>query len=422
MKKGALKLDDLPVEEYKYNNRILVVDDEPEIINSYKSILNPPAQNIVSITRSSRSKSKAPSGAGAKREHFEVVSASNAQEALDLVRKAAAANQPFAMGFFDVLLGEGLDGIELVREIRKIDPSMYAVFVTAYNDRSVDSINKVLGTHEFWDYLNKPFGEGEILQKARNATAFWNLSKEKEFQDNKLSEVNSKLSEKERLMSVATVARGVGHEFGNILVQIMGRAELSRDGNEEEMRKALDTIMTAGETATNILDRFKNLAKPSSHDSKPQQFDIHQPIDTALTLTDHQLQTANITVNKNIPDSILINGNETAITQVFVNLLINALHAYDGKEGSIDINGTIEGSNLKLIFRDHGPGIPDEILEQVFERFFTTKEDKGTGLGLAICKDIIELEHSGEMTVKNSPDGGAEFTITLPMDQGDSNE
>src|SRR4029077_1931208 len=102
-----------------------------------------------------------------------VLVVSKPSDAIDAVKASVTDNKPFAMGFFDVMLGAEIDGIELVKQVLAIDPKMFAVFVTAYQDRSVDSIGTILGdeNREKWDYINKPFTEGEILQKARNVSS-----------------------------------------------------------------------------------------------------------------------------------------------------------------------------------------------------------------------------------------------------------
>src|SRR4029079_4403266 len=107
-----------------------------------------------------------------------------------------------------------------------------------------DSIQQVFGkeAQDRWDYLNKPFSEGEIRQKARNMVSMWNIRKKEKAHREKLDHLKTQLSENEKMFTVAAVARGVGHEFGNILLQIMGRADLSKSGSEAEMRKALETI------------------------------------------------------------------------------------------------------------------------------------------------------------------------------------
>jgi len=111
--------------------------------------------------------------------------------------------------------------------------------------------------------LNKPFSEGEILQKARNMVSMWNIRSQEEQHRREIDEMKLKFNENEKLLTIAAVARSVGHEFGNILLQIMGRADLSRGGAAPEMKSALDTILTATEHASQVLDRFKSLARPA---------------------------------------------------------------------------------------------------------------------------------------------------------------
>ncbi|HEX4925941.1 MAG TPA: ATP-binding protein [Bdellovibrionales bacterium] len=397
------------------NRRILVVEDEPEIAKSYESILSGGADNVIPMRRSSRSQAPAEPVQN-NVQGFEVVVVHQAIKALETVKQAVADGKPFAMGFFDVLLGPGMDGIELVRQIHEFDPNMFAVFVTAYNDRNVDSIRKLLGESmsDKWDYLNKPFSEGEILQKARNTVALWNLRNEKQAQDTALAEANRRLHIGERMASVAAVARGVGHEFGNILTQIIGQAELGRMGNEQRMKQALDTILKATETASAILERFKDLAKGSESVSKKKMIWAHSPLIEALELMGHQIKTTDIKIVRVKSERVQIMASHSSLVQVFVNIIINSIHAMGGP-GQIDFSLFKDGDFVEYHIRDYGPGIPEELLGKVTQAFFTTKGDKGTGLGLSICKEIVEIEHRGQFTVKNHPMKGAEMVIRIPV-------
>ena len=165
--------------EFEYNWRVLIVEDEPAIAEGIKAIIAP-SKDVIPINRSSRNRS-APSNENTlnvqRKDQFEVVWAKNPTEALNYINESVKNNRPFALGFFDVLLGSEIDGIELVRQIQLIDPKIYAVFLTAYHDRTVDSIHHILGADKSdrWDYMNKPFTDGAILQKARNSISLWNL-------------------------------------------------------------------------------------------------------------------------------------------------------------------------------------------------------------------------------------------------------
>lgn len=395
------------------NIKVLVVEDEPSIAESYKSILTP-AENSSGQRRSSRS-TVSPIRPVKSNIEFELTVVGSAKEAIEAVKKAKAEGWSFAMGFFDVLLGPGIDGIDLVKEIHKIDPELLSVFVTAYHDRTVDSINQVLGENmsDRWDYLNKPFSSGEILQKARNYVSLWNIKKDKIKSDQELERLNSKILNAERVSSVAAVARGVGHEFGNILLQIMGRAELSQSQPPEEMKRALEMILKASERASQILDRFNTLSNPADRNTETEFFQAHEPIEESLSILYHQLKSGNFQVKVNKVENLKIEGYFTSFVQLYINLIINACHAMKS-DGLIEISIFDEQQNCKIIVRDHGPGIPEAHLEKVLEAFFTTKGSEGTGLGLSICKEIIEIEHAGDFSVSNHPDGGAQFVITIP--------
>lgn len=430
MSQSALKVKDQDLAEARggsapkeWNKRIIIVDDEVEIANSYVQILNSQS-NVTSISRSSRSAKtstippKAPETANESENRFsqyEIVVTHSAQDALLKIRNATAEGKPFALGFFDVRLGEGMDGIELVKEAHKIDPEIYSVFVTAYQDRGVDTIGSYLGKEKTdrWDYLTKPFSEGEIIQKARNYTALWNLRKEKEQRDVELAEAHKRLQDGERLNSVAVVARGVAHEFGNILMQIVGTAELNIDRPEQELRKALENILKASDVATNVLNRFKFLGSKEEHVKREMIWAAH-PLEESLQLMDHQIKLTKTKVCRIKTDKIQVKAAASSLVQVFVNIIINALHAM-GNGGQIDFSVTEIGNWVEVKIRDYGPGIPKEHLEKIMSPFFTTKGTKGTGLGLAISREIIEIEHAGKIIVQNNPHKGAEFIIRLPL-------
>ncbi len=395
------------------SKRILIVEDEKAILEVYRDILSPKSSS--STLKSSRG-STAPA-AQKNDDQFELTLVPTGEEAIEAVKKSLAENKPFALGFFDVLLGTGIDGIETVKRIHGLDPEMYAVLVTAYQDRNVDSIRTLFGTEfqDRWDYLNKPFSEGEILQKARNMVSMWNIRQRDMEHRVVLDELKSKLVASEKSLTIAAVARSIGHEFGNILLQIMGRADLSREGTPETMKAGLETILLATEHASKVLERFKNLAKPTeSH--KLHKMDIAKPIDEVLLLVDHELKRRNIVTVVNIEGLPKINGNHNTLVQVFMNLIINSMHAIK-ENGKLEITGKLSGENVEITVRDTGPGVPEENYEKIFESFFTTKGDSGTGLGLSICKEIIEITHSGRISVSNHPEGGAMFRILIPQEE-----
>jgi signal transduction histidine kinase len=108
----------------------------------------------------------------------------------------------------------------------------------------------------------------------------------------------------------------------------------------------------------------------------------------------------------------MIDSNK--IEQVFLNIVLNAIQAMDGKEGVLTIESFLKNGKCYIAFTDTGNGIPDDILPKIFDPFFTTKPvGQGTGLGLSVSKSIIE-QHSGRILVKTSS-SGTTFTVELPV-------
>ncbi len=439
-----------------WNKRVLVVDDELEIVSIYKDILAPEqAKNRVQSSRTGAAKNGGVSNGSStnngnlnhgstinsdaktdgrtvipftsnfnEKFHFDVSTASSAREALLAVQKLKDDGQSFALGFFDVRLGEGMDGIDLVKEIHKVFPEMYAVFVTAYNDRSIDSITEALGPTRVnrWDYMNKPFNMAEITQKARNFVSLWNLLRENEKHTDAMAELNRRVLESERVTSVAAVARGVAHEFGNLLMQIMGKAEVSRNKSPDDMKIALDKIIDASQRAHEILDRFNHLSDTKSQVSQKRMVDVDQILTDAVDLMSHQFKKDAIKITTVKMEKVKAYIHGTSILQVLVNLFINAIHAM-GDSGQIDLSLIkVSDSEFEITVRDYGPGVKADLLDKVTEAFFTTKGDKGTGLGLAISREIIEIDHGGEFILKNHPVKGLEIRMRMPMDSRISNE
>jgi signal transduction histidine kinase len=392
------------------NRRILVIDDEPEIGEAIRRVLCPNAK-VPGARRSSRSEPVVE--IAEKPAEFDVVVVSTPDQAIEAVTHALREDRPFAMGFFDVMLGADVDGIELVKQILSVDGKMFAVFVTAYQDRTVDTIGSFLGedNREKWDYINKPFTEGEILQKARNATSLWDLHRLKDWQEERLSEAHQLLMINERHNAVAAVGRSVAHEFGNLLTHIVGNAELALEQKSpERMKAALDVILKASDTASSVLRRFRKL-----HDSGEQlpahaRFDMRQALEEAVELLEFQFRKRYIKVVKPKGEPLNFVGNRHAFVQVFVNLFINSMFAMpDG--GEIQVKFTSKPDGFEIHLRDTGCGIPEDVLPRVTEALFTTKGKEGSGLGLSICKEIVEIEHGGEMLIQNHPKGGVEVIL-----------
>lgn len=180
---------------------VLIVDDEQGILDTYAHYLAP--ENKDGIIQSARRAPSRPDGAAMT--PYRLLLARTGEKAVELVDAEVGAGRDVQVGFFDMKMPGGIDGLETIRRVRAIAPHIYCVIVTAYQDRSLDDIARVFGMESFdhWDYLNKPFSANEIIQKARNATVSWQKRREDEARLRAMDEAN-------RALKVAVAKRTEG--------------------------------------------------------------------------------------------------------------------------------------------------------------------------------------------------------------------
>jgi len=142
---------------------------------------------------------------------------------------------------------------------------------------------------------------------------------------------------------------------------------------------------------------------------------VNDTIDTALNLIQYDNKAKSISIVKALsPDLPEIVTNANQLSQVFVNLILNAIDAMQG-DGTLTVTSFIRDSHIAIQFHDTGTGIRKEDISKIFDPFYTTKE-KGTGLGLAVSYNIIK-KMNGLLTVESEAGKGTTFTIMLPVEQ-----
>jgi len=217
----------------------------------------------------------------------------------------------------------------------------------------------------------------------------------------------------ERLESIGLLAGGIAHDFNNILTGIMGSLSLLREsvGSEERRLKLLDSAEKAAQRARNLTGQLLTFAKGGSP--------IRKSVDTESLLrdvTEFVLRGTSILLDVDVePGTWNLNVDYQQFSQVLQNIATNARQAMmdSGKLFIRAKNFTTSRGELVLIeFEDTGPGISSDIIENVFDPYFTTKTE-GHGLGLATCFSIIQ-RHGGTIKAGNSIHGGALFTLLVP--------
>ena len=227
----------------------------------------------------------------------------------------------------------------------------------------------------------------------------------------------------DRVKSVEAFAADVAHELKNPLTSLQSAIETIQISNEEEEKKQLIKI------AFKDLKRLDRLISDISSSSRLEVelakgefdiIDIRDVLESVMEVTKTNItKKMNVDINLKLPkNKIEILGIGDRIAQVFYNLVDNALSF--SKEGStIDIVATTTENEAIIEIKDQGPGIPKENLGRIFERFYTFRPEEKTfgnnsGLGLSICKQIIK-SLNGTIIATNALEGGAVFTITLPL-------
>jgi len=221
----------------------------------------------------------------------------------------------------------------------------------------------------------------------------------------------------ERLAAMGAMIGGVAHELNNPLTAIMGVSELLQDTETNEgSRKQLAILQQQARRAAEIVQNLTYFSRPPAPGKS--KINLVEVVERTLNLHAYSLRKNNITVDflkeAGVPYAL---GDPHQLMQVFLNLILNAEQAIrDARDkGTLRIRLGKGDNSVWVSFHDDGPGIPKENLSSIFDPFYTTKRPgRGTGLGLSICKSVMK-EHNGSVDAANSPDGGAVFTVTLPI-------
>ncbi len=228
--------------------------------------------------------------------------------------------------------------------------------------------------------------------------------------------LEEQLRRTERIAELGTLASGMAHEIGTPMNVILGRAEyLLERVTEEPIKKSLQIIVAQVERITRVMNQLLAFARRRPIERRP--LDLRETIDSSLEMFHERMAKHGIRVEKSFqPDCPKIHADADQMSQVLINLVMNAIHAMPGG-GTLRVALGWAGETVRLTVADTGHGIAQQDLPKIFDPFFTTKEvGKGTGLGLTVVKGIVG-EHGGSIQVESEPGKGTIFTISLPVSQ-----
>jgi len=279
--------------------------------------------------------------------------------------------------------------------------------------------------------------------EARYKTLAENLEERVREQVNTIESAHLQLYQAEKLASVGQLAAGVAHEINNPIgfirsnlntaqsyiqkfqsvaghVKASGNAALADAWHAADLDFVLEDFLSLLQESMDGADRVARIVTDLKGFSNVDQaeeetVDLNDCIRSACNVAASQINSrANLKLMLGELPPLRCKAGH--LSQVFLNLLLNAAHAMK-ERGEISIQSGIENGQIVIRFSDTGCGIPSDVLPRIFDPFFTTRDvGSGTGLGLTVSRDIITA-HGGSIEVSSEPDAGTTFTIRLPIDR-----
>lgn len=216
----------------------------------------------------------------------------------------------------------------------------------------------------------------------------------------------------EKLYAVGEFSAGVAHEIRNPLTSIKMLFQMVKSRKETMSPKDIEVIEKEINRIDRIIQSFLAFARPEKIEMG--EVNIRDVLDDVITITRPKMGQCEIRLEQTFPvDLPRINGNYDALKQVFLNLVLNAIQAMEGRGGTLGIESMAVDGAISIVVRDTGMGIPEKYLKKVFDPFYTTKKD-GTGMGLAMTHNIVN-DHSGSIDIDSVFGQGTSVKVKFPI-------
>ncbi|MFE8605066.1 ATP-binding protein [Archangium violaceum] len=417
--------------------RVLVIDDTPSIHQDFHRLLAESEDGAsLAELRASLFGMPPPRPKGYC---FEVDSAFQGEEGLRRVNAALKEGRPYALAFVDVRMPPGMDGVEATERLWREDPDLQVVLCSAYTDYSWEQVVQRLGISQRLLILHKPFKSMEVRQMAHALAEKWELLRRERRRLAELEQANAqlrreteerrrlefKLVQAQKLEALGRLAAGLAHEVNNPLSFIIAnlhhvRGELKAlaatqpPRDVEELQESCHDALQGCERIQRLVQDVRGFSRDRSFPAAPVALDT--VLEDALAMA-NLAQVPGLRVEWARCPVPPVLADEHGLGQVFLNLIINALHAVANGPAEPRIRvatGLLPDGRVWAEIQDNGHGIAPEDLGRIFEPFFTTKPPGvGTGLGLFICHGLI-TGFGGELSVESQPGQGATFRVLLP--------
>jgi PAS domain S-box-containing protein len=230
--------------------------------------------------------------------------------------------------------------------------------------------------------------------------------------------VQSRMLESEKLRSLGLMTSGIAHDFNNLLAVILARAELAlRRADDDEVRRHLEQVITSAKDGGETIHRLQDFARTRKDTSDFIGLDLNEVVSEAISLSEpkwkDQAQSSGIyiEVQTELKAEQYILGAPAQLREILINLIFNAVEAMP-EGGLISIRTSADDEGAALVISDTGIGMTEEVKEQIFVPFFTTKST-GTGLGLSMVYGVVQ-RHGGSIEIDTEPGQGTTVAIWLP--------
>ena len=235
--------------------------------------------------------------------------------------------------------------------------------------------------------------------------------------EHQLRKTQSELVQAGKLAALGQMSAALSHEFNQPLGAARNYAEnaqvLLAQDRHAEAQGNIERILGMIDRMTRISRHLRNFARKPNQ--KLRHVTLSDPVTEAQELLGWRLRKSGVTLSVDLGRAPLqVVAGPVRLQQVLVNLISNAIDAVEGGQNkTLDLSARREGASVSLVLRDHGPGVPDGIQDRIFDPFFSTKDvGKGLGLGLSISYNIMR-DFGGSLSMRNHPEGGAEFVLIL---------
>ena len=316
-------------------------------------------------------------------------------------------------------------GIEGLREIREHDKVVSVVMLTGYGALETAQEALRLGAT---DYLSKPFDTTAMLATVKRYVERTRHERRRTEMLSDLQEINSRLvddlTSKEQQASMVQSTAEIAHDMRNPLMIVSGYVELLTNQLESVKGELGDRLDGTDDYLEVIGQNVRRCCDLSHMWQKYGRAKLNEfcPTTLADVIEDIVMGAAPLAASEHVdinydmqPGGAVIDGNKPQLLRAIHNIVANAIQAVSPPEGCVQVRCRCGEDSVDIVVVDNGSGMTPEVLNHIFEPYYTTKEEgKGTGLGMVITKRIIE-EHKGELLIDTAPDEGSTVTIRLPL-------